>query len=142
MTSCSIGVTLLVAQDSNHTELVQSVRQFAKFAHQLHQHQLAISISVGPATDTTVIPPPGVLIELGAYLHHFDTYSIPAEQAAASRTTGAGVKPDLSFDHLWDLLQSNPSTCTLMISTDDDTYVPPTIKFGIVDVVAPIPSCT
>ena len=113
MTSCSNGVTSLVAQDNNHTELVESARQFA---YQLQEHQLAVSMSVTAATDTSVIPPSGVLIEPGAYRRHFDTYSVPAEQAAASKTTGAGVKPDISFDHLWDLLHSNPCTFTLMLS--------------------------
>ena len=142
MTSCKVGVTVLVAQGSRHTELANSAKQVARFAQLLHlQQQLALRVSFEAATDTTILPPPGVLQQLQACLYQFDTYSIPTEQPAASRTLSAETNSKITYDHLWYLSNTNrKSICTFSISTDHDFEVSSSVKAGIIGALAPMMS--
>ncbi|KAL3146902.1 hypothetical protein ABBQ38_014874 [Trebouxia sp. C0009 RCD-2024] len=138
LTTCSISVALVIAQSSAGAELAAfaNCKQVATSAHLLQQHQLALRISVGPAKGTTIVPPPDVLRQLRAFLHEFDTYSIPTEQPAACRTTSTDLESKLSYDHVEYLLDSNLSKCTFSTSTQHEIEVPSSVKIGIVHIVA------
>lgn len=71
-----------------------------------------------------------MLRQLRAFLHEFDTYSIPTEQPAACRTASTELESKLSYDHVGDLLDSKLSTCTFFTSTQHDLEVPSSVKIG------------
>lgn len=132
MTSCSIGITLLVPQGSNTFMLSMSAQQVAAHAHVLHQHQLTLGMSVEAATEAASLPEPIVLHVLKAYLCQFDTFSVPTDQPAAIKTTVADARSQIDLLQLKGLQNSNLSVCTCCIAT----------SYGVVDVVATMTSLT
>ena len=140
MTSCRAGLTLLVAQDSNESELMEWAKQAALSANLLQRHQLTLGISIEPVTNTTIVLPASVLRQLGTFLCCFDTYTIPTDQPAAIRTTNAGVSSFTSINlgltsavtvnHILDLSDSDPSDCTFCIATDHpDPWHPSPVNY-------------
>ena len=136
ITTCRADFTLLVAHDSNVTELMKSAEHIALSARLLQEHQLIVGISIQPATNTTIVPPAIVLRQLGAFLCRFDTYTIPTDQPAAN--TKVGVKLAVTVNHILGLRDSDPSDCTLYIETAN----PSPIQYPVPIMVASMTNLT
>ena len=84
-------------------------------------HDLVLRISVTSAADAV----PTAIRHLGSHLHHFDTYSIPTEQPAASTNLQLATTSAMTYPQVQALSGSAASICTLWVSsTANQAFVP------------------
>ena len=92
----------------------------AHAAKQLFQdHELALRISVSLAARLTNVVSTAISY-LGSNLHHFDTYSIPTEQPAASTSLQLIKTPPMTYQQVQALSDSAASVCTLWVADSGD----------------------
>ena len=103
MTSCSVDVTLDVSYEGSfHCQGILAA-EIARASKQLfHHHELALRISVSSAASAINVVPTAISY-LGSNLHHFDTYSIPTEQPAASTNFQLMKTSPMTYQQVQDL---------------------------------------
>ena len=97
--------------------------EIAHASKRLYQdHELALRISVSSAADAM----PTAIRHLGTNLHHFDTYSIPTEQPAASTNLQLASASAMTYSQVQALSGSAASVCTLwMCERGNQSFVGP-----------------